>query len=86
MQTFNYKLSKDLSGRPASLLNWKINSFPFQVNLYVDKARVVNAKSLIGLLSANFKSDSIIIFSISDEADAKQFKEKLSELDFLKEV
>jgi phosphotransferase system HPr-like phosphotransfer protein len=86
MQTFTYKLNKDLCGRSASLLNWKLNDFPFQINIYANKNRVINAKSLIGLLSANLKENSFLTFAINDDIDIIKLKEKLNELDFLQEV
>lgn len=86
MQTFTYRLLKDLVGRPATLLNWKLNDFPFQTNIYVDKNRVVNAKSLIGLLSANYKTGAILTFAVNNDIDVTKLKQTLNELEFLEEI
>jgi hypothetical protein len=52
MCTIEYRLKKNLTGRNASLLNWALNDLPFYIYIEVAPNRHVNAKSLIGLLSA----------------------------------
>lgn len=55
MVIVRYKLKKDLIGRTANQFNWKLQDCPFQIYLIMGKdGRVINGRSLIGLLSGRF--------------------------------
>lgn len=55
MVIVRYKLKKDLVGRTANQFNWKLQDCPFQIYLIMGKdGRVINGRSLIGLLSGRF--------------------------------
>lgn len=55
MVIVRYKLKKDLIGRIANQFNWKLQDCPFQIYLIMGKdGRVINGRSLIGLLSGRF--------------------------------
>lgn len=86
MQTFKYKLNKDLCGRPAVLLNWELEECLFTTNILLSETRVVNAGSLIGLLSAGLRAGDIVTFSVRTEEQVKKVKQKLNKFDFLEEI
>ena len=67
--TIKYKLNKDLISRAAMQLNWELKDIRSEVELI--GARKVNAKSLIGILSGNFrKNDNIkIVFNLPEEKE-----------------
>ena len=61
MITVKYRLKKDLLGRTANQFNWKLQDCPFQIHLIMGKdGRVINGKSLIGILSGRFKAGAEI--------------------------
>jgi phosphotransferase system HPr-like phosphotransfer protein len=53
MIPIKYKLNKDLIARTAVILNWNLKTIKSNINLInIDNSnRMVNAKSLVGLLS-----------------------------------
>ena len=79
--TISYKLDKNLIGRTATMLNWKLGQVNSSVRIVnKEENRIINAKSLIGLLSGCFKADSIIDIVIEDERDLRKIKEILNEV------
>lgn len=74
MQTFKYKLSKDLCGRTAVLLNWELGDCPFTTNILLSESRVVNAASLIGLLSTGLRTGDEITFAVHTEEQVTKVK------------
>lgn len=86
MQTFQYKLNKDLLGRPAVLLNWALNELTFPINIILEDKRKISANSLIGLLSAGLKQNQIVTFTVHKEEQVEKVKNELNKLDFLQEV
>lgn len=64
-----YKLNKDLCGRAAAQLNWNLNSLCSEIHLKGE--RIVNGKSLIGILAAQFYNgeEIEIIFDQSYKTD-----------------
>ena len=62
-----YKLNETLCGRTAIFLNWKLQDVKSFVNIINSEDRMINAKSLLGLLSGNFKANQIITILIEDE-------------------
>ena len=77
----NYKLNKDLTGRAAAMLNWKLGTLNSSVRIVnKEEDRIINAKSLIGLLSGCFKTDSIIEIVIDNEKELEKIKEAFNEV------
>ena len=82
----SYKLLKDLTGRTASQFNWGLSSIPHQVYLRIHDGRIINGKSLIGLLSGRFlKGDTIEIATHTLE-EAIEISEIIKELQIAIEV
>ena len=63
-----YELNTDLCNRAAAQLNWNLTTLRSAIN--IQGARMINGKSLVGILSANFKKGDIIkiIFDYDNEA------------------
>lgn len=81
MSKVTYRLNKNLTGRQANMLNWKLTQIPGSVRIInKEENRMINAKSLIGLLSGAFRADNIIDIIIEDERDEKKVKEILNEV------
>ena len=64
-----YKLEKDLVGRAATQLCWQLTDVKSSVKIMTE--RMVNAKSLVGILSSKLKAgqDIVIAFDYDDEAN-----------------
>ncbi len=62
-----YKLNVDLCSRAAAQLNWNLTTLHSAIS--IQGARMINGKSLVGILSANFKKGDVIkiIFDYNDE-------------------
>lgn len=79
--TISYKLNKDLIGRAAAMLNWKLGTLKSSVRIVSkEEDRIVNAKSLIGLLSGCFKAGSIIEILIDNKADLDKIEKAFNEV------
>lgn len=79
MYTFNYQLKNNLTGRQASLFNWQLNELPFPIHVKKDDTHILNAKSLIGILSGNFLAKTIITFIVASEDQAIELKQKIQD-------
>lgn len=81
MTKVTYQLNKNLTGRQANMLNWKLSQVQSSIRiLNKEEDRMINAKSLIGLLSGAFRADNIIDIIIEDERDLNKVKEILNEV------
>ena len=49
-----YRLNRDIVARTAAMLNWELSNLHSSIHIQTED-RVVNAKSLIGLLSAQLR-------------------------------
>lgn len=78
MITYTYKINQTLTGRPASLLSWDLNAIPCNVRVINSEGRMINGKSLIGLLSGKFKVGDKVEFVIDDLTQEKNFKKILN--------
>ena len=69
MYNIKYLINKDLVNREAINLIFKLNNL--KTNLYIlnNKKRLINGKSLIGLLQANIRGGDIITVSIEDSTE-----------------
>lgn len=81
-----YTLNNDIVARAATQLNWEINKI--DGTFYIIKnERMINAKSIIGLLSGNFHKGDTITIEFESEDNADKIKEIFSQVgDFVKEV
>lgn len=78
---FDYILTENLMARTAAQLNFELCKFNF--NIYIIKNdRLINAKSIIGLLSGELsKGDKITIdTSENDENEINKLKQVLNEI------
>ena len=79
--TVTYKLNKNLTGRQANTLNWKLTQIPGDVRIInKEENRMINAKSLVGVLSGAFRADNIIDIVIDREDDVEKVKKILDEV------
>ena len=67
-----YKLNKDIIGRTAAQLSWELNQIDTTINVVSN--RLVNGKSLVGLLSAELCAGQEIQIGFDDAAAAEQIK------------
>lgn len=68
-----YKLNKNIISRNAILLNQQLNVLSGYILIQFENKNI-NAKSLIGLLSANLREDSEIIVSYNGD-EVERLKE-----------
>ena len=76
MITLNYKINIDLVGRTAAQLNWNLSKLSSSLYIITKEKRMVNGKSLVGLLQGNIrKGDSVTILLDKEEdiVKAKSF-------------
>ena len=79
--TITYKLNKNLTGRQANMLNWKLTQIPGSIRIInKEENRMINAKSLVGLLSGAFRADNIIDIVVDRDEDIQKVKEILNEV------
>lgn len=74
-----YTLTDDIVAREAAQLNWEINKIdgPFYI---IKNERMINAKSMIGLLSGNFHKGDTITIEFESEDSAEKVKEIFDEI------
>lgn len=80
MQIVLYKLDKNLWGRAAAQLNWNLEKIKSSIFLVNEEGRMINGKSLIGLLSGNFKENSYIRIMIEGKEDVNNIREYFNEV------
>lgn len=79
--TISYKLNKTLTGRQAIMLNWNLSQINGEIRIVnKEEDRVINAKSLVGLLSGAFRADNIIDILVENEADLVEVKKCFNEV------
>lgn len=78
MMTIFFKLNIDLVGRAAAQLNWDLNKLHSNISIMKDK--IVNGKSLVGVLSAQLKKNDIIKISFDYDDEADMLRYYLSEV------
>lgn len=74
-----YTLNNDVVARAATQLNWEINKIdgPFYI---IKNERMINAKSMIGLLSGNLHKGDTIIIEFESEDSADKVREIFNEI------
>lgn len=82
MVIVRYKLKKDLIGRTANQFNWKLQNCPFQIHLIMGKdGRVINGRSLIGLLSGRFMTGNEIEIATQSIKEQEIVEKVINELE-----
>ena len=74
-----YKLNRDVVARTATMLNWDLSRLHSSIHLQSND-RIINGKSLIGVLSAQFKMNDIITIIFDEEKDLDKIKEIFNEI------
>ena len=77
--TITYKLKKDIVARTAAQLNWNLKQVRSSIRI-IHGDRIVNGKSLIGIMSANMRFNDIISVTIDELADVEEIKEYFNEV------
>lgn len=77
--TITYKLYKDIVARTAAQLNWNLKQVHSSIRI-IHGDRVVNGKSLIGIMSANMRFNDIISIIIDEPIDVEEIKEYFNEV------
>lgn len=75
----SYKLNKNIEARVASMLAWDLSQLHSSVHIQLED-RAINGKSLIGILSAQYKAGDIITIIFDEEEDLEKIKEIFNEL------
>lgn len=86
MVIWSYRLKKDLFGRVASQFNWELNGVEHQVFLRIHDGRIINGKSLIGLLSGRFVKGDIIEIATYTQEEQKTIAKVIQKLDLAKRI
>lgn len=69
-----YKLNRDVVARTATMLNWDLNQLHSSIHIQSND-RVINGKSLLGILSAQYKMGDIVTVIFDDEKDLNKIRE-----------
>lgn len=76
--TITYKLKTHLCGRAAVQLNWELNKL--ESTIYITGARSINGKSLVGILSGNFRYGDIIKVNFDKDKDETIIRDLFKEV------
>ena len=77
--TITYKLYRDIVARTAAQLNWNLKQVRSSIRI-IHGDRIVNGKSLIGIMSANMRFSDIISVIIDEPTDVEEVKEYFNEV------
>lgn len=69
MTDFMFTLNKNITGRVASQLTWDLNNITGNIRIINTEGRMVNGKSLLGLLSARMQENDTIKVMIDRPED-----------------
>lgn len=86
MISFKCKLKQNITGRAAAQLNWAIKPLKSNIRVINKDGRMINGKSLVGLLSGQMKIGDLITISFDQEEEGQKIKSYFKELGLLKEV
>ena len=84
MINFTYTLNKTITGRIASQLTWDLNNINGNVRIINAEGRMVNGKSLLGLLSASLKEKDTIKIMIDKPEEEGLIKSIFNKLGTIK--
>lgn len=80
MITLNYKINTDLAGRTAAQLNWNLNKLSSSLYIITKEKRMVNGKSLVGLLQGNIRKGDLVTILLDKEEDLAKAKSSLNNI------
>ena len=80
MITLNYKINTDLVGRTAAQLNWNLNKLSSSLYIITKEERMVNGKSLVGLLQGNIRKGDLVTILLDKEEDLAEAKSSLNNI------
>ena len=80
MITLNYKINKDLVGRTAAQLNWNLSKLSSSLYIITKEKRMVNGKSLVGLLQGNIRKGDLVTILLDKEEDLAEAKSSLNNI------
>ena len=80
MITLNYKINTDLAGRAAAQLNWNLNKLSSSLYIITKEKRMVNGKSLVGLLQGNIRKGDSVTILLDKEEDIVKAKSFLNNI------
>ncbi len=86
MISFQLILNKNITGRAAAQLNWALSSLKSSIRIINKEGRMVNAKSLVGLLSGQIREGDLITISFDQEDEEQKIKFYFREIGIVKEV
>ena len=86
MISFQLILNKNITGRAAAQLNWALSSLKSSIRIINKEGRMVNAKSLVGLLSGQIREGDLITISFDQEDEEQKIKFYFREIGIIKEV
>ena len=86
MINFQLILNKNITGRAAAQLNWALSSLKSSIRIINKEGRMVNATSLVGLLSGQIREGDLITISFDQEDEEQRIKFYFRELGIIKEV
>ena len=76
--SISYKLTKDLVGRAAAQLSWKLSEINSGVS--IAKTKIINGKSLVGVLSGHFRFNDIVTVTFDNAEEVEAIKEIFTEV------
>ena len=76
----NYKINKDLVGRTAAQLNWNLSKLSSSLYIITKEKRMVNGKSLVGLLQGNIRKGDLVTILLDKEEDLAEAKSSLNNI------
>lgn len=77
--TFKYLLDKDIVARTAAQLSWQLKNLPCSVNIR-NSDRIINGKSLVGILSAHMRLNDVIEITTDGVVDSDLIREYFNEI------
>lgn len=77
--TLNYRLDRDVVARTATVLNWNLKQVKSSIRI-INHDKMVNGKSLVGLLSANIRFNDTIKVIVDEAADVDDVREYFNEI------
>lgn len=86
MISFQLILNKNITGRAAAQLNWALSSLKSSIRIINKEGRMVNAKSLVGLLSGQIREGDLITISFDQVDEEQKIKFYFREIGIVKEV
>ena len=74
-----YKLKRDIVARTAAMISWDLSQLHSTIHIQSND-RVINGKSLLGVLSGQYRMNDIITIMFDEEKDLEKIKEIFDEV------